>query len=355
VGVVVTVTQVGYGLGLLLLVPLGDLVERRRLVTGQMLLSVVALAVVGFSPTGAVLLTGMAVVGLLAVVTQVLVAFSATLAAPAERGRVVGLVTSGVVIGILLARTVAGVLADLAGWRSVYGVSAVATLVVALLLGRVLPRERLRARLSYPALLRSVFTLFVEEPVLRVRAVLAMLTFASFATLWTPLSLLLGAPPFSLSHTQIGLFGLAGLAGALGASRAGRFADHGHGNRTTTAALVILVVSWGAVALTQTSLWALGLGIVALDLALQAVHVTSQSELYAVRPEARSRLVAGYMVFYSIGSGAGSLGSTWVYAHAGWTGVCAQGAGIALVALVFWGLTRLSAAREAARARSALG
>ncbi|MCP3102917.1 MFS transporter [Myxococcus sp. K15C18031901] len=351
VGVVVTVTQAGYALGLLLLVPLGDLVERRRLVTGQMFLSVGALAVVGFAPSSAVLLVGMAAVGLLAVVTQVLVAFAATLAAPSERGRVVGMVTSGVVIGILMARTVAGVLADLAGWRSVYVFSSAATLVVALALGRVLPHERLRTRLSYAALLRSVLSLFVEEPVLRVRAVLALLMFASFATLWTPLALLLGAPPFSLSHSQIGLFGLAGLAGALAASRAGRLADRGLGNRTTTAALLILLVSWGAVLLTPRSLWALGLGIVALDLAVQALHVTNQSELYAVRPEARSRLVAGYMVFYSIGSGAGSLGATWVYAHAGWAGVCAQGAGLALVALVFWGLTRVSVAR----ARSAVG
>ncbi|WP_228557050.1 MFS transporter, partial [Myxococcus sp. AB025B] len=216
VGVVVTVTQVGYGLGLLLLVPLGDLVERRRLVALQMLLSVAALTLVGLAPSGAVLLGALAVVGLLAVVTQVLVAFSASLASPAERGRVVGLVTSGVVIGILMARTVAGLLSDVAGWRSVYLVSAGATLLVALALLRVLPRERARTRLSYPELLRSVLTLFGEEPVLRVRAVLALLGFAAFSTLWTPMVLLLAAPPFSLSHTQVGLFGVAGGAGALG-------------------------------------------------------------------------------------------------------------------------------------------
>ncbi|AKF83454.1 MFS transporter [Myxococcus fulvus 124B02] len=353
VGVVVTVTQVGYGVGLLFLVPLGDLVERRRLVALQMLLSVAALVLVGLAPTGAVLLCALAVVGLLAVVTQVLVAFSASLASPAERGRVVGLVTSGVVIGILMARTVAGFLSDVAGWRSVYLVSAGATLLVALALLRVLPRERARTRLSYPELLRSVLTLFVEEPVLRVRAVLALLGFATFSTLWTPMVLLLAAPPFSLSHTQVGLFGLAGVAGALGASRAGRLADRGFGNRTTWFALVLLLVSWVPVMLTQThqSLWALGLGIIGLDLAIQALHVTNQSELYAVRPEARSRLVAGYMVFYSIGSGAGSLASTVVFAHAGWVGVCAQGAAIAAVALVFWGGTRL-AARERGFARA---
>ncbi|NTX65346.1 MFS transporter [Myxococcus sp. CA051A] len=348
VGIVVTVTQVGYGLGLLLVVPLGDLVERRRLVAVQMSLSVLALVVVGLAPTGAVLLTGLAVVGLLAVVIQVLVAFAATLAAPAERGRVVGLVTSGVVIGILMARTVAGFLSDLAGWRSVYLVSAGATLLLVVALVRVLPRERVSTHLSYSALLRSVFTLFVEEPVLRVRAVLALLMFASFSTLWTPMVLLLGAPPFSLSHSQVGLFGLVGVAGALGASRAGRLADRGWGNWTTSVGLVVLLVSWWPVSLAPKSLWALGVGIVALDLAIQALHVTNQSELYAVRPEARSRLVAGYMVFYSIGSGAGSITSTLVFARAGWSGVCVQGAAIAAVALLFWGLTRFRA-KEPAR------
>ncbi|MCP3164752.1 MFS transporter [Myxococcus qinghaiensis] len=342
VGVVVTVTQVGYGLGLLLVVPLGDLVERRRLVAVQMSLSVVALVVVGLAPTGAVLLTGLAVVGLLAVVIQVLVAFAATLAAPAERGRVVGGVTSGVVIGILMARTVAGLLSDLAGWRSVYLVSAGVTLVVVVALARVLPRERATKHLSYLALLRSVFTLFVEERVLRVRAVLALLMFAAFSTLWTPMVLLLGAPPFSLSHSQVGLFGLAGVAGALAASRAGRLADRGWGNWTTSLGLVVLLLSWWPVLLARESLWALGVGIVALDLAIQALHVTNQSELYAVRPEARSRLVAGYMVFYSMGSGAGSITSTLVFAHAGWRGVVLQGAAISAVALLFWMFTRAS-------------
>ncbi|WP_342376000.1 MFS transporter [Myxococcus stipitatus] len=340
VGVVVTVTQVGYGLGLLLVVPLGDLVERRRLVTLQMSLSVVALGVVALAPTVAVLLTGMAAVGLFAVVTQVLVAFSATLATPAERGRVVGTVTSGVVLGILSARTVAGFVSDFAGWRAVYGVSAVATLAVAVTLFRVLPREQVQRGLSYPQLLRSVLTLFVEERELRVRAVLALLTFASLTTLWTPLVLLLGAPPHSLSHSEVGLFGLAGVAGALAASRAGRLADRGLGNATTTAALVLLLVSWVPIGWAVPSLWALGLGIITLDLAIQALHVTGQSELYAVRPEARSRLVAGYMMFYSLGSGAGSLASTVVFSKWGWTGVSLQGAALSAVALGFWAFSR---------------
>jgi predicted MFS family arabinose efflux permease len=180
----------------------------------------------------------MIAVGLLAVVVQVLVAFTATLAAPSERGRSVGLVTSGIVIGILAARFVSGVIADLGGWRSVYLTSAALMLVMSVLLVRLLPRNTTGpASESYGAVLRSIPTLFLREPFLRVRAVLALLIFASFSTLWTAMVLPLSAAPLFLSHTEIGLFGLAGLAGALAASGAGRLADRGLGQWTTGIAL----------------------------------------------------------------------------------------------------------------------
>nr|WP_245719695.1 MFS transporter [Paenibacillus tianmuensis] len=340
-GIVITATQICYALGLLLLVPLGDLVNRRKLIVGQMLLSVLALIVVGTASTAVVLLAGMGAVGLLAVVTQALVAYASTLAAPAERGRIVGLVTSGVVIGILLARTVAGTLTDLAGWRSVYFVSAGLTVLMAGLLFRVLPREdHGKAPMTYPQLLRSVFALFIQEPVLRIRGILALLIFASFSVLWTSLVLPLSSPPLSLSHTAIGSFGLIGVAGAMAAARAGRLADRGLGQRTTGIALTLLLVSWLPINLTERSLWALIAGVVLLDLAVQAVHVTNQSMIYNVRPEARSRLAGAYMIFYSIGSAVGSIASTLMYARAGWTGVCLLGAAISGLALLFWGLTR---------------
>ncbi|WP_237163157.1 MFS transporter [Paenibacillus sp. BIHB 4019] len=342
IGAVITVTQICYALGLLLLVPLGDLINRRTLIATQMLLSVIALLVVGFSTSSAVLFAGIAIVGLLAVVTQTLVAFAAALALPAERGQIVGVVTSGIVMGILLARTFAGILTDIAGWRSVYLASAALTLMMAVALYRILPRdERQRDSLSYWQLLRSVPTLFAEERVLRVRAVLALLIFAAFSILWTSLVLPLSAPPFSLSHTAIGAFGLAGAAGALAASRAGRLADHGFGQRTTGIALALLLISWLAIRYGDQSLFPLIIGIILLDLAVQAVHVTNQSMILSIRPEARSRLTAGYMVFYSIGSAAGSIASTSIYAYAGWGGVCWLGAGVSSIALLFWAATRL--------------
>ncbi|MNW43951.1 Inner membrane transport protein YnfM [compost metagenome] len=341
VGLVVTITQICYAFGLLLLVPLGDLLNRRWLISGQMLLSVAALITIGLAPSSTIVFIGIAGVGLLAVVAQTLVAFAATLATSAERGRVVGLVTSGIVIGILLARSLAGVLTDFTGWRSVYLFSAGLTFLVAGALFRVLPSEkRQRESLSYLGLLRSILTLFLEEPVLRVRASLAFLIFTDFSILWTSLVLPLSAPPFSLSHTAVGAFGLAGVAGALAATRAGRLADRGMGQKTTGAALILLLASWYPISLIQHSILALIVGIVLLDLAVQAVHVTNQSMILSVRPEARSRLTGGYMMFYSFGSALGSIASTAIYEQAGWRGVCMLGAGVSTLALLFWWMTR---------------
>lgn len=219
IGIVVTLTQIGYGLGLFLLVPLGDLADRRTLVVTQLALLASALVAVGTAATAPVLLAALAAVGFLAVVTQTLVAFAASLSAPDRRGRAVGLVTSGIVIGILLARTVSGVLADLAGWRTVYLASAALTLALTLALCRVLPRRSTPpAPMRYVRLLRSTLALFAEERVLRVRALLALLVFAAFSTLWSCVALPLSEPPLSLSHTAIGAFGLAGAAGALAAA-----------------------------------------------------------------------------------------------------------------------------------------
>lgn len=341
VGSVVTLTHVGYGLGLFLLVPLGDIADRRRLIVAQLLLLVAALAVIAAAPTAAVLLAGMAATGLLAVVTQTMVAFAASLAPPAGRGRVVGLVTSGVVVGILLARTAAGLLADLAGWRSVYLASASLTALLALVLHRVLPHRGTAptSTLRYGQLLRSTVTLFARERLLRLRALYALLVFASFSTLWSSVALPLSEEPYSLSHSAIGALGLIGVVGALAATAAGRLNDRGHSGRTTGIALALLAASWLPLAFTRSSLWALAVGIILLDLAVQAVHVTNQAVIYELRPDAGSRLIGGYMVFYSIGSATGAIAATSLYSAAGWGAVCVLGASFSGLGLAVWAFT----------------
>jgi predicted MFS family arabinose efflux permease len=341
IGLVVTLTQIGYALGLIFIVPLGDLLDRRRLIVVQGILSAAALVAAATARTEAVLFAGMVMVGLAAVVVQVLVAFAATLALPSERGKAVGTVTSGVVIGILAARFVAGSLADLGGWRAVYLASAALTFAMAGVLFRILPGHLpSESSDSYLVTLQSLPRLFLREPMLLVRGMLALFIFAAFSTFWTALVLPLSAPPFSLSHGQIGLFGLVGVAGAAAAGSAGRLADRGLGQWTTGLSLTLLIASWGLIALLPVSMPALVTGVVLLDLAVQAVHVTNQSIIFALHPEARSRLVGGYMVFYSIGSAIGAIASTTAYAHAGWIGVSIAGAAFSAAALVVWASTR---------------
>lgn len=295
-GAVITATQTGYAVGLIFLVPLGDRVNRKTLVIVQLMLSVLALTAAALAANFTMLLGAMLLVGLMAVVAQLMVAWAATLAAPEQRGKVVGSVTSGIVLGILFARFVSGAIADLAGWRAVYLTAACLLLLISLTLARVMPATTTAtARMSYLSLLLSVFRLFITEPQLRKRGILALLIFAAFSMLWTSMVMPLSA--MSLSHTQTGMFGLAGVAGALAASRGGLWADRGIGQRATGLALALLTLSWLPVGLLEIALGWLVLGIIMLDFAVQTVHVINQSLIIAARPDAASRLVGATCVF----------------------------------------------------------
>jgi len=340
VGVVVTATQLGSALALVLVVPLGDLLDRRRLTLAQLLLLFAALVAVGLASSPTWLLLGMLAVGMLGTaMTQGLISYAAALAAPHERGRVVGTAQAGVVIGLLLARTLAGLIADVAGWRMVYAVSAVlALLMLALLHGRLPHRaaDGGGARLSYGELLASMATLLLHDRVLQIRGVIAMLMFAVLNIFWSALVLPLRAPPYSLSHAAIGAFGLIGVVGTLGAAKAGSWADRGRGQWTSGVALALLAAAWLPLSLLSWSLWALAAGVLLLDLAAQAIHVTNQSMIFRANATAHSRLVACYMIFYAVGSGAGAVLSTAAFAASGWVGVCVLGAAVSVLGLLFW-------------------
>ncbi|AJZ90892.1 putative transporter ygaY [Beauveria bassiana D1-5] len=335
-GFIVTTAQLGYAAGLLLLVPLGDMFERRGLIVFMTLLAAGGMLITATSQSLWMMILGTALTGLFSVVAQILVPFAATLAAPEKRGKVVGTIMSGLLLGILLARTVAGLLASLGGWRTVYWVASVLMALMALALWRGLPQVKQDSHLNYPQLLTSIFSLFIKNSLLRTRALLGCLTFANFSILWTSMAFLLASPPFNYSEGVIGLFGLAGAAGALGARPAGGLVDKGKGHHTTTIGLLLLLLSWVAIAFGQFSAIALIVGILVLDLTVQGVHITNQSLIYRMMPEARNRLTAGYMTSYFIGGAAGSLISASAYQHAGWNGVCIAGASVALLNLVVW-------------------
>lgn len=345
VGAVVTATQAGSVLALLLLVPLGDRWPRQRLMLLQLLALVMALLAVASARQATALLAAMLAVGMLGTaMTQGLIAYAAAAAQPWERGRVVGAAQGGVVAGLLLARVAAGLVADLAGWRAVYAGSALAMLALGVLLWRGLPPLPAPAgTLSYPGLVRSMFALLRDDRVLRVRGMLALLMFAAFNILWTALVLPLSAAPYHYSHTAVGAFGLVGLAGTLAAARAGRWADRGDGQRTSAAALLLLVLAWlplgAAFDTNHSAAWTvtmLAIGIIMLDLGVQALQVTNQAMIFSGGHASHSRLVGCYMLFYAVGSGSGALAATTVYAAAGWIAVCALGAAVSVAALLFW-------------------
>ena len=335
-GFIVTVAQLGYACGLMFIVPLGDMFERRGLIVLMTLLSAAGLLITAMAPTLTIMLVGTALTGLFSVVAQILVPLAATLAEPERRGKVVGLIMSGLLLGILLARTVAGALASLGGWRTVYWVASALMIVMALVLWRKLPKHQQKTDLNYLQLLKSIFTLFIHTPVLRTRALIGMFCFANFSILWTSMAFLLAGPAYHYSEGVIGLFGLVGAAGALAATRAGNLADKGKAHLTTTAGLVLLLLSWAAIALGQHSVISLIIGIIVLDLSVQGVHITNQSVIYKTMPEARNRLTAGYMTTYFIGGAAGSLVSASAYQAAGWYGVSAAGIVMCILNLLVW-------------------
>ncbi|MDY0922806.1 MFS transporter [Leclercia sp. CFBP8987] len=335
-GFIVTAAQLGYAVGLLFLVPLGDMFERRAMIVSMTLLAACGMLITASSQSLAMMIVGTALTGLFSVVAQILVPLAATLASPEKRGKVVGTIMSGLLLGILLARTVAGLLAGIGGWRTVYWVASVLMVVMALALWRGLPKVKSETHLNYPQLLGSVFSLFTRDKLLRTRALLGCFTFANFSIFWTSMAFLLASPPFNYSEGMIGLFGLAGAAGALGARPAGGLADKGKSHITTTVGLVMLLLSWAAIWYGHISVLALIVGILVLDLTVQGVHITNQTVIYRVKPDARNRLTAGYMTSYFIGGAAGSLISAYAWQHGGWTGVCVVGTVMAILNLLVW-------------------
>jgi predicted MFS family arabinose efflux permease len=344
-GLLVTAGQVGYALGLAFLVPLGDILERRRLITRMLVVTSAALAAAAAAPNIAALASALVIVGVTTVVAQIIVPMTASLAADSQRGRAVGTVMSGLMIGVLLARVVSGVVAATIGWRWVFVIAAGTMLLLAAVLRRRLPTVEPQGSSSYRALLRSVLTLVREEPVLRQRMALGAVAMGSFSILWTAVAFLLSGPPYRYGSAVIGLFGLAGLAGAVAAPLVGRLADRGYRRYSTLGAIIALLASWGLLALGGHSLAALIPGVVLLDLGAQALHISNQSDIYSLRPEMYSRLNTAYMLGYFTGGAVMSAAASLLFSTAGWNGVCVLGALTALAGLAIWPRTRRQHAR----------
>ena len=335
-GLLVTVSQIGYATGLVMLLPLGDLLERRWLITTLAGLTSAGLAAAALAPSIGPFAAAVGLVGLTSVMAQLLAPFAATLAPEAERGRVVGAVMSGLLLGILLARTASGLVAAAAGWRVVYGSAAALMFVLTFVLYRVLPTYRERVALTYPRLLASVLTIARSEPELRRCAVHGMCAVATFSALWTTLAFLLAGPRYGYGEGVIGLFGLVGAAGALTVSVVGRFTDRGWAHRLTGVMSALLVAGYALLWLGGTSLGALVAGILVLDVGVQGLFITNQTDVFRLQPEARNRLNAFYVTACFVGAALGSATAALAYSAAGWNGVCVIGAGFGLASTLWW-------------------
>ncbi|MNY86292.1 Inner membrane transport protein YnfM [compost metagenome] len=333
-GLSVTLAQVAYAVGLLFITPLGDKFERRRMAVVLMLLAGVGHAMVGWSSSFAMFMAGTLIAGLFSVASQVLVPMAAALAAPGHAGRNVGLVLSGLLVGILLSRSVAGGLSTLGGWNLVYQVTAITMVLMAVSIRHWLPTSRHAQPMPYVQVLRSMGALLRTQPALRLRTTASALAFASVSVMFATMALVLSSAPLQLSDMQIGLVALAGVTGALIANVAGSWADQGKDRTLLRAGAVALLLSWLPLWWGQTSVAWFVVGVLVMDLGLQAINVTNQSSIASLLPEARSRMNAVYMTGYFAGASAGSALGVWAWNLAGWQGACSVGAGLAALAAV---------------------
>ncbi|HEY8025116.1 MAG TPA: MFS transporter [Burkholderiaceae bacterium] len=334
---IVTLTQGGYCAGLLLLVPLGDLIENRRLIVAAIGGVILALVLAATAPTASVFLVASLLIGVSAVAVQMLVPLAAHMAQDATRGSVVGNVMSGLLLGIMLSRPISSFVAHAFGWRAVFGSSAGVMVVLLLVLRRLLPQRRPDASHTYPELIGTLWILLRDTPILRRRAAYHAALFASFTLYWTIVPLLLAGPYFNFTQSGIGFFALTGAAGVLSAPLAGRMADRGWSRIGTGIALAAALAGFAMAHVgARGALLPLLFGGVLLDLGVQANLVLGQRAIYALGAHTRSRLNGLFMAMFFGGGAVGSAISSYTYLHGGWEAVSWIGMAFPLAAFIFY-------------------
>ena len=342
-----TCTQTGYALGLAFVVPLGDIIPRRKLVVGIFLIAALMIGLGSFISSFSFFVVLSVLIGLSSVGGQVIIPFAADLAPEQQRGRVIGKVMTGLLLGVLLSRTFAGLIAQAWGWRAVYACAALLLIAMAVVLHYSLPSEPVRSHVRYRTLVSSSLMLLVRNRILQKRAYLGTLIFAANSTLWTPLSFHLAIAPFKYSNAVIGLFGLFGVAGVLAANTAGAQADKQRTKIMTIIGATILMISFVILGIGQHNFAGLAFGIIVMDAGMQTIQITNQSVIYALMPETRSRINSAYMVCCFAGASIGSYVAGVLYASYGWSADCWFGAllGLAIaIPALFWRVPAKTAA-----------
>ncbi|TXS01103.1 MFS transporter [Bacillus sp. SH7-1] len=339
-GLIVTLTQIGYVVGLLFLVPLGDIVENKKLIIILLLLSAVALTATVFVKSAIMLLVASFFIGLGSVAAQVLVPFVSYLSSENARGRVVGNVMSGLLLGIMLARPISSLVADIWGWNAIFALSATVIIVLAFVLSKVLPTRKPKAKTNYIALLNSMWQLLRTTPILRRRAIYHACVFGAFSLFWTTVPLLLSSPAFHFSQTAIALYALVGITGAIAAPIGGRLADLGWTRPATGVALTVVIISLILPLFIQSSspfgIAVLVIAAILLDMGVSANLVLSQRLIFSLSPEIRSRLNGVFMAIFFLGGAVGSFIGGWAYALGGWNLTLWIGIAFPTIALLYF-------------------
>jgi predicted MFS family arabinose efflux permease len=335
-GVVAMLTQLGYASGLLLIIPLGDVYSRYNLITITSLAVTGALIATAVAPNIIWLTVACYLLGVTTVVPQIIIPFAAHLAEPHERGQVVGTVMSGLLIGVLLARTVSGFVGEYLGWRAMYWIAAALMLVLALVLRLLLPNERPEATLSYPRLISSLWELLRTEPVVREASAFGCLTFGAFNVFWVTLAFFLAGPHYHYGSQVAGLFGLVGIIGASAASLVGKLADRMEARIVTGIMLTVALAAFIVLGLLGYWIWGLIIGVILLDFGAQGAHVSNQTRIFALNPARRSRFNTVYMIFYCTGGSLGSTMGSYGWSIGGWPGACVVGVVLLVMALAVY-------------------
>ena len=338
-GTITYLTQAGYAIGLFFMVPLGDKIERKKQILITTLATVVALVIAATAQSFLVLEIASLLIGITSIVPQLILPLAASLSDPSERGKVIGTIMSGLLVGILLSRTLSGIIGEFMGWRSMFWIAAGICLLLFFVMQKQFPYNKPVFHGSYGQLLQSLFTLIKTQPLLREATLINAFCFAQFGAFWTTMVLLLSDAPFHFTSSTIGLFGIVGATGALAAPLVGRLGDKGNSRIAVGYGCLMMLISFIIFYFSGSSIVGIIIGIVCIDIGIQGVHISNQTRVYSLLPEARNRLNTVFMSFSFLGTAAGSAYGLFLWKLGGWHAVTIGCAVLALLALTVYGLT----------------
>lgn len=345
-GTITYLTQAGYAIGLFFMVPLGDKIERKKQILMTTFASVIALILAATAKSFFLLQIASLLIGITSIVPQLILPLAASLCAPEQRGKVVGTIMSGLLVGILLSRTLSGFIGQYLGWRSMFYIAAGICLLIFFVIQNKFPVNKPQFKGSYAELIKSLFTLIKTQPVLREATIINVFSFAQFGAFWTTMVLLLSGAPFHYNSATIGLFGIVGASGALAAPLVGRLGDKGGSRVAVGYGCLLILISFLVFYFSVESVIGIAIGIVFIDIGIQGVHISNQTRVYSLLPEARNRLNTVFMSFSFLGTAAGSAYGLFLWKLGGWHAVSIGCVGLSVLSLIVYGLTYKSKSKS---------